>query len=166
MTNIAALRQLDISMLPVTHQEVIPESYLDMMGHVNVMWYTHLFSCAGGGMLKMHGMSREYFESKQSGSFALETHIRYLTEIRVGARVSVRTRMLGRSEKRSHFMHFIYNDDQQVISATGEFINTHIDMRIRKPSPFPPDIAAAIDSLIEQHRQIPWEAPVCGTMHP
>jgi len=35
---------MDLSSLPVLHRADIPETYLDEMGHMNVMWYTHLFS--------------------------------------------------------------------------------------------------------------------------
>jgi acyl-CoA thioester hydrolase len=37
---------MNIDSLPVTHQATVPESYLDAMGHMNVMWYTHLFDQA------------------------------------------------------------------------------------------------------------------------
>ena len=36
--------------LPITLQTVIPEDYIDVMGHMNVMWYTHLFGKATGGL--------------------------------------------------------------------------------------------------------------------
>ena len=40
---------MDLTALPITHRAVIPDDYLDEMGHMNVMWYTHLFSLARGG---------------------------------------------------------------------------------------------------------------------
>ena len=58
----------DIQQLPLTHQATIPEDYLDSMGHMNVMWYTHLFAHAMGGIFKRIGMDRDYFVSNQSGS--------------------------------------------------------------------------------------------------
>ena len=39
----------DVRQLPVTHRQTIPEEYLDVMGHMNVMWYTHLFGEGMGG---------------------------------------------------------------------------------------------------------------------
>src|SRR4051812_22801694 len=93
--------------LPVTQRALIPESYLDEMGHMNVMWYTHLFSNATGGIFDRIGLTDVYCEANRAGAFALEQHIRYLKEVRAGDRVTVRTRLLGRTAKRMHFMHFL-----------------------------------------------------------
>lgn len=152
--------------LPQTYQSVIPESYLDEMGHMNVMWYTHLFSNASMHMFGSIGVDREYFASNQRGTFALETHIRYYSEVRVGKHVCLRTRLLGRSEKRFHFMHFLVNDDDDVLATTAEFISAHIDMQVRRMTPIPQQIAREFDRLLEKHRALEWEPPVCGIMKP
>ena len=63
--------RMNLTLLPITHQATIPESYLDMMGHMNVMWYTHLFARATVGLFQLMGMDRDYFQEHHSGSFAL-----------------------------------------------------------------------------------------------
>jgi len=156
----------DLNGLPVTHEEVIPESYLDEFGHVNVMWYSYFFSCATGNFFAHHGMSAEYFIQRDAGAFALEAHVRYLAELRVGTRVTVRSRAVGRSEKRFHNLHFVVNEDDGVISATGEFVGAHIDMKHRRMAPLPPDVALALDRLIDEHNRLGWDPPLCGTMKP
>ena len=152
--------------LPVTAVAEVPAEWLDDMGHMNVMWYTHLFSNGTVGLFDQIGMTREYFESNMAGSFALEAHVRYLAEIRVGQRVTLRTRLLGRSAKRFHFMHFLMRDEGNVLSATGEMVGTHVDMRIRRSSPFPEVITTLYDALLAEHNQLGWQAPVCGSMRP
>ena len=79
----------ELNVLPITHRAAIPESYLDEMGHMNVMWYTHLFSLASGGLFELVGLNRAYFEANQAGCFALATHVRYLAEVRVGQPVRI-----------------------------------------------------------------------------
>jgi len=148
------------------YETVVPEDWRDAMGHMNVMWYTHLFSCAAGGFFPQFGLTRDYFGAGKSGTFVLQTNIRYLSEVLAGHKVTLRSRAIGRSEKRAHFMHFIYNHDKGVVSATGEFVNTHVDMELRKPSPIPADIAAAFDELRQTHDALDWETPVCGSMKP
>src|SRR5882757_1205900 len=101
---------MDLQKLPITGTAVIPESYLDVMGHMNVMWYTHLFSNAVGGLFKLVGLDRAYFEAHQAGSFALETHVRYLAEVRAGESLRIHTRLLGRSAKRLHWMSFMVKE--------------------------------------------------------
>jgi acyl-CoA thioester hydrolase len=160
---------IDVSVLndlPVTHRAVIPEAYLDEMGHMNVMWYTHLFSMSVGGVFELIGQNLAYFEAHQAGSFALETHVRYLAEVRVGQHVRIHSRFLARSAKRIHLMSFMVKEVGAVLAATSEFVATHIDMRVRRSSPYPPPIADAIDRLLAEHTRLAWPAPVCGVMHP
>lgn len=160
---------IDVSLLdelPEVHRAVVPESYLDVMGHMNVMWYTHLFSVAVGGLFKLVGLNRDYFESHQAGSFALETHVRYLAEVRAGESLRIHTRLLGRSAKRLHWMSFMVKEAGPVLAATSEFVAAHIDMRVRRSAPFPPQIVEAIDRVLAEHVRLPWPAPVCGVMHP
>ena len=154
----------EVTQLPLLHETVVPESWLDDMLHMNVMWYTHLFSQAAVHLFASIGLDRSYFETNHRGTFALETHTRYYAEIRVGKHVSIRTRLLGRTDKRVHFIHFMTNDDDDVLATTGEYVSAHIDMHLRRMTPLPDDIADAYDRLLEKHRALDWEAPVCGTM--
>ena len=85
----------ELAGLPVAHRAVIPASYLDEMGHMNVMWYTHLFSMATGTLFEQLGLTRAYFDANNAGSFALEAHVRYLSEVRVGQSVVIYYRLLG-----------------------------------------------------------------------
>jgi acyl-CoA thioester hydrolase len=155
---------MDLSSLPVTYQCVIPETYLDEMGHMNVMWYAHLFSCATAEIFRLVGLTRQYFESNQAGTFALEQHTRFLAEVRAGQNVTVRTRLVGRSAKAFHFIHFLFNDTTRALSAIGESIGVHIDMRVRKSSPLSPEITTLFDRLLAEHQALDWKPPLCGAM--
>ena len=155
---------MNLAPLPITFEATIPESYLDSMGHMNVMWYTHLFSHAMGGLFELVGMDRHYFQTHQAGSFALAQHFNYRKEVRVGEHMVLRSRVLGRSEKKFHVMHFM-TKESNVLAATGEFLGAHIDMRYRRTAPFAPYIAENLDRLIAEHAALGWDAPVCGAMH-
>ena len=157
---------MDLSSLPVTHRAVIPETYLDEMDHMNVMWYTHLFTEAAGGLFQIVGLTREHFTASRTGSFALEQHFRYLKEVRVGQHVTLRSRVLGRSAKRWHTIHFMTIDELDALAATAESVSTHVDMRVRRSSPMPPAVTDAIDRLLIEHASLDWDAPVCGALKP
>jgi acyl-CoA thioester hydrolase len=159
--------QLDIAhvrQLPLLHGTTIPEEYLDIMGHMNVMWYTHLFSVAMGGLSHLVGLTWEYMQSHRVGTFALESHIRYLSEVQAGQNIEIHTRVLGRTEKRFHALHFMTNLEKQDVSATFEFVAAYIDMTKRRMAPIPPDIARSLDDLIAEHQKLRWPAPICGGM--
>ncbi len=160
------MKMTDFSGLPITLEATITEAYLDDMGHMNVMWYIHLFSRAAGELFRLFGLHEDYFTAHQAGTFALEMHVRYLAEVRLGQRVLIRSRALRRSAKRFHFMHFMIHADSGVLAATEEVVGTHVDLRTRRTAPMPPEVVAALDRLLAEHRRLPWEAPVCGVMKP
>lgn len=157
---------IDYSTLPLTLRTVIPEDYIDGMGHMNVMWYTHLFAKATGGLFRSVGLDREYFQSHHAGTFALKQLFSYHVEVRVGQGVAIRSRVIGRSAKRLHVIHFMTKGEPEVLASTNEFLGAHIDMETRRTSPFPESIARAIDRLAAEHAAIGWEPPVSGAMTP
>jgi len=69
---------MDLSALPLTLRSVIPETYLDAMGHMNVMWYTHLFGKATGETFKLCGLDGDNLRALRAGTFALQQHFCYL----------------------------------------------------------------------------------------
>lgn len=157
---------MDLTALPITHRAVIPDSYRDDMGHMNVMWYTYLFDRATVALFGLFGMDRAHLETNRAGCFALTQHFRYLAEVHIGKHVTVRSRVLGRSAKRFHLMHFMVIDDADRLAATAEFLGTYIDMTVRRSAPLPPTITEAFDRLLAEHSRVGWDAPACGAMHP
>ena len=158
------LTPADWNALPVLATKVVPADWIDFMGHMNVMWYTHLF---GRGVLEFFttvGLTQEYFAENNAGSFVLEQHIRYLAEVRVGETVSVRARALGRSERKLHFIVYLVKEGVSVLAATSEIISGHIDMSRRRTSPIPPPIAFVFDEVLRMHAILSCPAPVNGFM--
>jgi acyl-CoA thioester hydrolase len=158
--------EMELNSLPITHRATIPDAYLDVMGHMNVMWYTHLFSMGAWGLFQQVGLDRDYFEVNRAGSFALEQHFRYLKEVHVGQSITIRSRVLGRTAKRWHLIHFMTLDETGDLAATSECVHTHVDLRVRRSSPMPTAICAAIDRLLAEHQRLTWEAPRCGALSP
>ncbi len=157
---------MNLEQLPVTLRQQIPEEYRDIFGHMNVMWYTRLFGMAFGNFGEEFGFGRDYMLANQVGSFALESHTRYLAEVHIGNHITIRSRLLGRSAKRMHFMHFMTIDESGALAATQEHVGAHIDMRIRRMAPLPPEITERFDRLVAQQNALGWDAPVCGVMKP
>ena len=139
---------MDLSQLPMTAQMVIPETYLDGQGHMNVRWYTHLFGQSMGGMFKQFGLNKDYFVSHNAGIFALKHLFTYRNEVRVGEQVTIRSRALGRTAKRLHAIHFMTKGEPEVLSATAEVIAAHIDMTTRRTAPFPDENRQQISDRI------------------
>ena len=161
MTEVAQIQQL-----PCFHRAIIPQDYLDVMGHMNIRHYMGLFDFAAWRFFAAFGMDEEYYNSTDGGAFALEQHIRYLAEVHVGETVAIYIRVNGRTAKRIHFTHFMVNETTGKLAATLETLTSHANTTTRRTSPFPDDIARAIDAFITEHEQLDWDAPLCGVIRP
>lgn len=157
-----SLDQLEI--LPVTNRVTIPEDYRDEMGHMNIMYYIHIFDRAAWEMFNWFGLSIEDLREVNGGMFALRQFIQYLAEVHIGETVVVRTRVLGKSAKRLHFMHFMINETNGKLASTFEVLASYVDMTTRRTAPFTLEIAGLIQIRIDEHAQIAWQAPVSGVI--
>lgn len=164
-SNGCRVEMADLEKLPVYHRQTIPEDYLDAMGHMNVRWYMALFDAASWQFFAAHGIDEAFIRNRKLGGFALKHHIQYLAEVQPGQQVAVRTRLLGRSSKRIHLMHFLVNETLNKLAATLESLGTHADIKLRRSAEMPRDIAALMDATLEKHGRLHWEAPVCGVIH-
>jgi len=150
--------------LPECHRKTIPADYQDLMGHMNIRWYFDLFARSGREFFKSHGLDQDYFRSGKFGVFALKHFIQYFAEVRAGQTVAIRARLVGRSDKRFHFMLFMINEATTQLAATFEALITHADLNIRRAAPMPAEIAQKLDATLAADQKLEWEAPVSGAM--
>jgi len=153
-----------LAMLPLYHRETIPKSYLDAMGHMNVRWYMALFDTSVWNFFASQGLNENYFAKKQMGVFALKHFIQYFAEVKVGETVAMRLRLLGRTEKRFHFMNFMINETTGKLSTTLEVLGTHADLKLRKAVAMPHGISEKFDVQIAADQQLDWVAPLSGAI--
>lgn len=153
-----------ITALPQTIHASIPESYRDEMGHMNIQYYVALFNQAAWGSFALAGITYEMMQATQTGMFALEQHIRYMAEVYIGEEVAIYSRFIARSEKRMHFIHFMVNQTRPTLAATLEGVGAHIDMNTRRTTVWSPDIIGPLDTLLNQHQALSWDAPLCGSL--
>jgi acyl-CoA thioester hydrolase len=150
--------------LPCYLRRVVPEAYLDQNGHMNIQHYMGLYDEAGVPFLEGLGIDAAYVAERRLGVFDLETHLSYLAECHAGDRVAVHGRLLGRSAKRIHAVWFLVNETRGELSNIYEFVTSHADLEARRTAPFPDDVAARLDALLEGQADLTWPAPVCGVM--
>ena len=146
------------------HRETIPSDYLDIMGHMNIRWYMSLYDKATWNLFASHGLDEEYFRERHAGAFALKHFINYFAEVRAGQTVAIRNRLLGRSDRRFHFMHFMINETTKQLASTIEALGTHADLKIRRAAPMPPEITDKFDTQLAKDQQLDWAAPVSGVI--
>ena len=155
---------LALETLPVYRRKTIGEDYLDIMGHMNIKWYFDLFAKSGRKFFSAHGLDDDYFRGGKFGVFTLKQYIQYFAEVRVGQTVAIHTRLVGRSDRRFHFMHFMINETTSQLAATFEALITHADLTLRRAAPMPSQIAEKFDTTLAKDAALEWDAPVCGAM--
>jgi len=79
--------------------EVLPE-WIDANEHMNLAYYTVLFDYATDALFDAIGIGRQYKDSTNKGTFAVETHNLYERELLVGERVRISTLILALDDKR------------------------------------------------------------------
>ena len=154
----------NVQTLSQFYQTTVSEDHLDAMGHLNIQWYIAFYDRAAWRFFESVGMSNTYFAEQQGGIFALQQYAYYYSEVRLGETIAIYTRLLGRSAKRAHFMHFMLNQTRPGLAATLETLTSHADLKIRRASPFPQEIADSLDKMLKTHQLLDWDAPTCGVM--
>jgi acyl-CoA thioester hydrolase len=154
-----------IALQPVCLRVTVPESYRDSNGHMNVRWYIALFDDAGDTLHDWMGLTPEYHAAHGTGTFDLEYHVNFLTEVLPGEDIAVYVRLAGCSEKRLHYVMFLVNSTRAKLAATLECINAFADLRVRRTAPWPPEVLAKLAAAVAVAGRLDWNAPLSGAMH-
>lgn len=156
---------MDFRQLPLTFQARVETKHLDLMDHMNVMWYTHFFDRAIWGFYDLFGFGEDYHKTSGHGSFGLEMYTRYLAELRLGDEFQVFTRAIAHNAKLFHYIHFMQSVRDGELAATCELLGVHINLSTRRSTPLPAYIAEKLDALIAAHSQLDWQPLLSGAIH-
>ena len=159
MPSIEQVRQLEAQLTMV-----VPASWEDHNGHVNVQHYLTVYDESGWPLFASFGLDVARLADEGASFFDLEHHTWFLAELHVGDTISAHTRMLARGTKRVHGVTFIVNDSRARLAAALEFVSTAADLRTRRTRGFPADVAEKLQAMIDRHAALAWNAPRCGSM--
>ena len=134
-----------------THDDVVRPEWIDSNGHMNLAYYVVLFDLATDRFYDEIGIGTAYREASGNSSFVAETHTVYEREVHLGDKVQVRTWLLAADTKRVHYFHELFHVASGERSAVQELMALHIDMRVRRVSPFPPALAKALAELVDTY---------------
>ncbi|MCY7395658.1 MAG: thioesterase family protein [Nocardioides sp.] len=154
----------DVVSLPASLSQSVPVAFEDINGHLNIRHYVGIASEGLDDSLVELGIPQMWPISAGQAVFSAEHHMTYFAELRTGDKISVRVRMLGRSERAAHVLVFLVDETHHRVSYAMEEIFLHVDMESRATSPWPQAVAGAFDERITEHQALPWDAPVSGSM--
>lgn len=137
---------------------VLPE-YIDGNGHMNVGYYHVIFDKAADPFFEWLGMTPELRRRFSSSTFALESHLLFHREVKVGDVLRFEARLLNADEKRLHFYQEMFHAAEGYLAATYESLSVHMDMRIRKTAPMPGELYDRLKVIEKAHQVLPrpWQ---------
>src|SRR5699024_5236100 len=139
-----------------TYHFVVKEEWTDYNNHLNDAEYAKIFSLALEEWIVDIGLDAEAREKYAYSLYVLETHLCYLQEVLEGEKLTVRLQLLDSDEKRTHVIFLMENEKNELV-ATSEQMLMGMDMTIKRPAPFPKPVAAYIEQMAEEQKDL--EAP-------
>jgi acyl-CoA thioester hydrolase len=155
MTNVAAGNDVQFrpALFLASVMQIEP-AWIDYNGHLNMAYYNVMFDRAIDQLWLQLGIGPGYMKERHGSTFTAECHVRYLREIHLGDAVQVSILLVAADEKRLHTFEELRHATEGWLSATSENMTIHIDMTARKTAPFPPDIRAHVEALVNAHSVI------------
>ncbi len=124
------------------HEEPLQDSWLDAYGHLNEAYYLVPLSNATWKFQDHFGIGVAYFDETGCAIYTVETHLRYIDEVRSPALIEVETIVLGSDAKRIWFAHLMMVNGK--LCATSEFMTLHYDTRESRTIAMPESVQAAL----------------------
>lgn len=150
--------------LPAYAEQPVPMAFEDSNGHLNVRHYLGIGSEGLDESLLEVGIPFNWPATTGLVVLSAEHHLTYLHELRTGDEMSVRVRLLGRSERAAHALVFVLDDTNQRVACVFEEIFLCVEIADRKTAPWPDDIAAGLDKRVAEHEAFDWTPVTSGCL--
>ncbi len=124
------------------HAEPVLDAWLDAYGHLNEAYYLVPFSNATWALQDHFGIGVDYFQRTGGALYTVESHLRYLKEVRAPATMEIESMILGSDPKRIRFAHVMRVDG--IERATFECMMLHFDTKAGRTAPLPETVQAAL----------------------
>jgi acyl-CoA thioesterase FadM len=128
------------------HAEPLQEQWLDSYGHLNEAYYLVPFTNANWAILDHFGIGRPYYERTGGAFYTVESHVRYLKEVRFPALLETESIVFGADAKRLRAAHILRVDG--VERATFECVMLHFDSKAGRVAPMPGTAQAALKAAL------------------
>ena len=133
---------------------VRPE-WIDYNGHLNLAYYIVAFDQGVDKLFEYIGIGLDYRKQDELGTFAAETHTLYEREVKEGDKLRIVSHILAVDDKRMHMFLEMFHATEGYRAAAQEILYLHVDLKIRRVSPWPNYVRARIDALAAHCGQSP-----------
>ena len=136
----------------VVYDGAILDEWIDVNDHMNVAYYVLAFDLAIDGLWHQLGITQDYIRDRRLSTFAVESHIEYLRELRAGEPIVITTQVLAFDQKRIHQFLRMYHADDGFLAATSEWMNLHVDLSTRRVSHWPDDVLEKLETFFKRQQ--------------
>ena len=112
-------------------EKIIPE-WTDYNGHMNLAFYIHLFDQGWDVLLDKFEMGGNSAKLEKRSTFAVESHTKYLKEVKEGDEVDINLLFLDNDNKRMVYQLEIFSKNGNYRAATSEICSVYVNLDIRR----------------------------------
>ena len=139
-------------------------AFEDNNGQLNVRHYLGIGSEGLDESMADVGIPHNWPAQSGLACLSAEHHLTYVHELRTGDRMSVRVRLLGRSERAVHAIVYVLDDTREKLSTVIEEIILCVRLDPRRSEPWPAAIAANLDARIAEDAALAWAPATSGCL--
>ena len=149
----STVKKTDTSPL-ATYRIRVGEGWIDYNGHMNEGYYGVAFGDATDAYLMQRGFDEAYRRDVGGTFYTVETHIRFLRELKSGDPLLFRTTVLGVDARKLHLFHTMVHEDAAYEAATQEVFLLHVSLDDVAVTPMAPVLLAAIEHDRDAHQDL------------
>ncbi|GLS18345.1 4-hydroxybenzoyl-CoA thioesterase [Labrys miyagiensis] len=136
--------------------ETVRPEWIDYNGHLYDGYYAVIFAKAIDEFLIRVGLTPAMRESTRHTIYTMETHVRFLWEVKLGTPVSVTCQVLDLDAKRVRVFLSMHDKVRNIAVATSEQLLMSIDQAGEAHSaPWLPESARILEGLRQEHAALP-----------
>ena len=132
--------------------KIIPD-WTDYNGHMNLAFYIHLFDQGWEVLLEKFDMGGESAKNQKRSTFAVESHTKYIQEVKEGDEVDINLLFLDHDSKRLIYQLEIFNKFNNYRAATTEVCSLYVNLDIRKVIEIEEKKIFLIDDFINKNKE-------------
>lgn len=149
------MSEAEYSGIEIVRGTVLPE-WIDVNDHMNVAYYVLAFDLAVDSLWEKFGITKDYISVANSSTFAVETHITWQRELAVDEPYVITSQLLAYDDKRIQQFMRMYHAEKRYLASTAEWLNLHVDLAVRKVTPWPAAIRERIAAFADLQRDRGW----------
>lgn len=142
---------------------VLPD-WIDVNNHMNVAYYVLAFDSAVDALWEQFGITEDHINVSQSSTFAVESHVTWQRELTLNEPYVITSQLLAYDSKRIHQFMRMYHAEEHYLAATAEWMNLHVDLSVRRVTPWPAAILERIAAFAAQQETFDWPAEASRQM--